>query len=127
LGKDYDMKDSGKKDNFESGAARDSQENKGRYDLISPFAMRRLAKVYEKGASKYGDRNWEKGQPMCRVFDSAIRHLNQWLMGENDEDHLGQAMWNVVTLIHNEEMIEANLLPKEIDDRPEWSRKGGIR
>ena len=56
--------DSGKRRDFPTGSRRDSREGKGRYDLISPIALRRLALVCERGAAKYGDRNWEKGQPM---------------------------------------------------------------
>lgn len=99
----YQMKDSGAREQHKGGAVRDVRTGKGRYDLISPIALRRLAGVLERGSNKYSDRNWEKGIPMGRCMDSALRHLNQYLEGARDEDHLGQAMWNVMVMIHFEE------------------------
>jgi hypothetical protein len=111
----FDMKDSGEREiHGENGAVRDIRTGKGRYDLISHIAMRRLAVVYEKGAAKYADRNWEKGMPLCRFFDSAKRHMDQWLAGETDEDHLGHAMWNLASMIHLGE------LRPDLDDRPKY-------
>jgi hypothetical protein len=95
--------DSGNRTEFASGAVRDLQDGKGRYDLISPIALRRLAVHMENGAKKYGERNWEKGIPLSSFFDSAIRHLYKWLGGDREEDHLAAAMWNIHCLIHSEE------------------------
>ena len=101
---EYVTKDSGEREQFETGAKRDVQTGKGRYDLISPVMLRRLAGVLERGAEKYGDRNWEKGMPMSRCMNSTLRHLNQYLAGERDEDHLAQALWNIMVMIHFEEL-----------------------
>ena len=110
----YITKDSGQREEYTTGAKRDVQANKGRYDLISPVALRRLAGVLERGSVKYGDRNWEKGIPMSRCLSSALRHLFQYSEGMRDEDHLAQAMWNVMAMIHFEETKpELNDLPKE--------------
>jgi hypothetical protein len=117
------VKDSGKRQEFKTGSVRDTSEGKGRYDLISPISLSRLAKHFENGAVKYGDRNWEKGQPMCRYLDSAIRHIYKHLEGMRDEDHLAAAAWNVLGAIHTEEMIERGLLPKELDNRPDYIKK----
>lgn len=97
------LKDSGKRQNFTTGAVRDTQENKGRYDLLSIPAMRRLAQHMEKGADKYAERNWEKGIPASRCFSSAMRHMFQWMDGKGDEDHLAAAMWNIMVIMHFEE------------------------
>lgn len=117
---EYTLKDSGHRQEFGSGAIRDRETGKGRYDLITPLALQRLADVYEKGAQKYDDRNWEKGMPISRYIDSAIRHLFQYLEGHRDEDHLGQAMWNCASAIHTEEMVKRGLLPKELHDLPNY-------
>jgi hypothetical protein len=69
------VKDSGKEQNFGTGAVRDSQEGKGRFDLLPPYALLRLAKHFENGANRYQARNWEKGIPCSRYLDSAFRHL----------------------------------------------------
>jgi len=97
------LPDSGKRENFKTGAVRDIQEGKGRFDLISPAALTRLAIHYENGSRKYDDRNWEKGIPASRCFSSAVRHLFKWIAGLNDEDHLAAAAWNIFAIMHFEE------------------------
>lgn len=98
------LHDSGERQEFDTGAVRDPQQGKGRYDLISPYALKRLALHYEAGAAKYDDRNWEQGIPASRCFSSAVRHLFQWLAGQRDEDHLAAAAWNIFAIIHFEEV-----------------------
>jgi hypothetical protein len=111
----YVTKDSGKREEMPTGSVRDTREGKGRFELISPFALRRLAGVYERGAAKYASRNWEKGQPFSRFLDSALRHLNSFAMGWTDEDHLSQALWNVAAIIHFQELGRLDL-----DDMPHY-------
>ena len=119
MNKDYNTtKDSGKKQKFSTGAHRDTQEGKGRYDLIPPSALKRVAGVYERGSEKYGARNWEKGMPIGRYLDSALRHIYQYIEGRRDEDHLAQAMWNVAGAIHTETMIKRGILSEDLDDMP---------
>jgi len=110
--------DSGERERFATGSRRDTRKGKGRYDLITPIGLRRLALHYENGAAKYGDRNWERGQPISRFLDSAIRHLYAYLGGSRDEDHLAAAAWNALAAIHIEEAVAAGILPKELDDLP---------
>jgi hypothetical protein len=57
------MQDSGARINYDHGAMREPSTGKGAYELISPFALERIAVWYEIGARKYADRNWEKGIP----------------------------------------------------------------
>lgn len=111
-----------KKQKFHTGAQRDQRINKGRYDLISPIWLRQVAIVLENGAKHYGDRNWEKGIPICRTIDSAIRHLQQFLERKTDENHLANCTCNLMFLAHTLEMINRGLLPKELDDRPNYER-----
>lgn len=115
----YALKDSGERQVFNTGAQRDIQQvEKGRYDLISPIALKRIAIVLAKGACKYSDRNWEKGMPMSRYIDSALRHLSQYIEGKRDEDHLGQAFWNLHSALHMEEQIIRKNLSYELMDLP---------
>ncbi len=134
LGANYDkegnfksIQDSGKRQEFDTGSVRDTRDGKGRFDLISPFAMYRIAKHYEGGAVKYGDRNWEKGQPIMRYLDSAERHINNLkaalLLGKQTEDHAAAIIWNMMGYIHTEEMLKINRLPIELDDRPKPYKK----
>ena len=116
------LKDSGKREEFPTGSRRDTREEKGRYDLLSPLALRRIATIYERGASKYGDRNWEKGQPIMRYLDSALRHIFSHIEGLRDEDHLAQGAWNLIGALHTEEAISRAILPPELDDRPDFTK-----
>lgn len=111
----YETKDSGAREVMETGSQRDTREGKGRFELISPFALARLAGVYERGAKKYDARNWEKGQPFSRLMDSALRHMNRFAMGWTDEDHVSQAVWNLVAILHFQELDRTDL-----DDMPHY-------
>jgi hypothetical protein len=119
--KAFCVQDSGSRQEFIGGSVRDTQEGKGRYDLISPIALHRLSMVCQQGAQKYGDRNWEKGQPLSRFMDSAKRHLNDYLLGYRDEDHLSQAVWNIMALVHTEEIILQGGLPAFLADLPDYT------
>jgi len=117
------LPDSGKRREFKTGSVRDSRAGKGRFDLMSPIALLRYAKHMEAGAIKYGDRNWEKGQPLMSYIDSAERHMNTWklnrLTGRKDEeDHLAAIIWNIGAFMHTKEMIACGHLPAELDDVP---------
>jgi len=121
------VQDSGQMEDFDTGSVRDTRDGKGRFDLITPIAMKRIAQHYENGAKKYKDRNWEKGQPVSRFFDSATRHLNTLmelkLKGKPlDEDHLAAAIWNLMAIIHVEDMVAEGLLPLHLVDWPKPMR-----
>ena len=120
---------------FDSGSRRDSAEGKGRPDLLPVHALIRIAKVcdpfvvpihgiirlsvhYENGAVKYGDRNWELGQPISRYFQSAFRHLQKWVGGAREEDHLAAVVWNACAIMDHDERIERDLLDPKWDDMP---------
>lgn len=114
-----DTKASGEVEKFDGGGQRDKRDGKGRFDLISPHMLKRLADLYERGAKLYGDRNWEKGMPFSRLTDSAMRHLNQYRMGNREEDHLIAAIWNITAIIHFE--CEQR---SELDDLPRYNLGG---
>ena len=82
------LKDSGDRTQFGTGAVRDMHGGKGRFDLLPMCVLLRLARHYEAGSAKYGDRNWEKGIPAHSFADSAMRHLVKYMDGQTDEDHL---------------------------------------
>lgn len=115
----FTVKDSGEREEWETGSKRDTRMGKGRFDLIPTGPLRELAVVYEQGAVKYGDSNWKKGQPLQRYIDSAMRHINALVAGETTENHAMQAAWNMFAYRWTLEEIEAGRLPKELDDRPE--------
>lgn len=113
---DEKMDDSGSRIVYGDGLAmREPSTGKGRYDLITPFGIKRLAMWYEAGAKKYAARNWEKGMPFSRYIDSAKRHIDKFVMGMEDEDHLAAAVWNILAIIHHEELGQTYL-----DDMPHY-------
>lgn len=136
------LKDSGNRREFASGAVRDINEGKGRcdllpldvvatlidssvlklinafvrdgqlnhlYDAVMAFtgtsreelctAMLEVAKHYEDGCNKYGDRNWEKGIPLHCYIDSGVRHYLKWFRGDKDEPHDRAFVWNMLGAI----------------------------
>lgn len=110
------MNDGGERISYGEGMAiREPSTGKGRFDLISPFALERLAKWYELGAQKYSNRNWEKGMPLSRLVDSAERHLNKFKMGLADEDHAAACAWNLFAIMHFQELGRDDL-----DDLPHY-------
>ena len=122
---DYTLKDSGSRDQFATGAVRDRSVGKGRFDLLPPAAILRLARHFEKGASKYEARNWERGIPLSRFMDSALRHLFSYLAGQSDEDHLVAAAWNLMAALETESRVAGDVLPKElVDIGPHKTGKG---
>lgn len=99
-------KDSGKREEYDSGMVRDTQEGKPRYDLLVPLGvpyehqfLTRVAGLLARGAEKYSDRNWEQAAgsaEMDRFKSSAYRHLMQWITGESDEDHAAAVVFNLL-------------------------------
>ncbi len=88
---------------FPTGAQRSGDAESERYDLITPIGLRRLAETYAEGASRHGERNWELGMPASALINHAIRHINLWLDGNDAEDHLAHAAWNLMAAMHFEE------------------------
>lgn len=111
-----EVKSSGDKQQFESGAVRDTQDGKPRYDLIDPGFNARLAEQLRKGAEHYGEHNWTKGIPSSRYMASLLRHVEAYRAGERDEDHLAAAAFNLMGIMRNE--------GTDLDDNFDWNASG---
>lgn len=98
----YITEDSGERRSFKTGAVRDTDINKPRYDLIPPHALWRVAMLYARGAQKYGENNWQKGIPSQQMLASAMRHIEAYRRGDDSEDHLAAAVWNVLAMMQYE-------------------------
>lgn len=108
---------------FDSGALREDKTGKSRPSLISPYFTERLGFVLAKGANLHGDRNWEKGLPNDSTLDSLERHIMAYKMSlskgysntsnTEGDDHLAQAAFNLMVLIHNEEIKKIDEVDKE--------------
>ena len=66
------IKDSGTRSDFNTGAVRDGQEGKGRMDLLPVRAVIEVSKIFEGGAKRYKPRNWEA---RTRTNQEAIHSL----------------------------------------------------
>lgn len=95
----FTVKDSGKREEFDSGMVRDVTEGKTDYSLTLDGPMfDRWAIHLTKGALKYSKRNWmlAAGDGEYERFrESALRHFLQWFRGETDEDHAAAVFFNI--------------------------------
>lgn len=114
--REFVVLDSGKREEFSTGAKRDTQNDKPRFDLLPVPALLRVAELYRKGAVKYGEGNWTKGMPFSRVYASLLRHLYAFILGETTEDHLSAVVFNTFCLMTFQDAIKAGRLPAELDD-----------
>lgn len=108
------LEDSGDRTIFETGAQREIIEGKGRYDLLPPEALKRLAIHFENGAKKYAARNWEHGLPLTTMLDSCFRHLVRLMNGEKGEDHAAAVMWNIACFMQTAKWIQESKLPANL-------------
>lgn len=79
-------------------------EGKIRYDLLEPFAINELAKVFTAGAEKYAPNNWkETGMSWSKMVASLKRHLNAFERGEDFDEtsclHMAHVAWNAMALV----------------------------
>jgi hypothetical protein len=77
---------------------------KARYDLLEPYAIEQLVKVFTRGAEKYAPHNWLKGLPWMEVVASLERHLAAFKQGEDfDKEtellHMAHVAWNALAIV----------------------------
>lgn len=103
-------KDSGKRIDFKSGMKRDVQTDKPRFDLIiaedtkyEDSLLYRWAMLLQRGANKYGERNWEKSnsiEELNRFKASLWRHFMAFMNNVSDgEDHAAAICFNLNAII----------------------------
>jgi hypothetical protein len=104
---EFIVKDSGERKEYNNGFVRDIEDNKtdltqlfgmSDLDLIPQAMLERWIEHMRKGAVKYGRNNWTKArgeEAVDRFKRSAARHMNQWLRGDTDEDHVSAIVFNV--------------------------------
>ena len=65
-------------------------DGKARFDLIPPYPLFELAKVYNMGNDgKYPRRSWEEGIPFGDSFRSLMSHVMRWQDGEDYDPETG--------------------------------------
>ncbi len=80
--------------------------DEGDVSLIHPLMLNRLQSLLYRGAEKYGEGNWERGDYMSRAFDSLVRHMLQFYLGDTSEDHLAAMVFNIMCLMVYEHNIQ---------------------
>src|ERR1017187_1933629 len=108
----YETLDSGKREQFNSGMQRDTQNGKPRYDLIDRAFLKRWADLMARGAAKYGEENWRLANDesaLKRFKASAIRHLFQYLEGDTTEDHAVAVAFNLEGALMVSEKLKTEL------------------
>lgn len=117
----FTTKDSGDRQQFDTGMQRDLQVGKSRPDLISPFMTERVGHLLARGAEKYDENNWMKGQPFSRALASLERHLMQFKQSDIAEDHLAAIVFNTMCIIHYQEMIRLGRLDPALNDLMDYT------
>jgi hypothetical protein len=113
---EYETKASGAKDTFATGYQRDCADGKGLFEELPFEAISELARLFERGAKRYGKSNWRKGAPLSRYCNSMLRHGFQATAGYEDEAHFIACAWNALCAFETRMMIRRGELPAELDD-----------
>jgi hypothetical protein len=85
-------------------------DGKLRYDLIDPYVLEEVVKVFTLGSRKYNDKNYMKGAGLDteRVLASVMRHIAEYRKGEliNEADgdctHLSHAITGLMMVLEIE-------------------------
>jgi hypothetical protein len=109
---------------FDTGAQRDNDDGKLRHSLIPHEELNRIYKRFLDGAEKYGTNNWMKGMPLSVYYDSAMRHLQAWWTGDENEDHIAAACWNMLCAMWTENNADIILAHSGdiLDDRHKYPK-----
>lgn len=95
----FQVKDSGRRQEFSTGMVRDVNDDKILWHLVADGPMlKRYAIHLTNGAKKYSPRNWmlaSTTEEYERFRESAYRHFMQWHAGDRDEDHAAAVYFNI--------------------------------
>lgn len=99
-------------------------EGKLRYDLIPPYPLQEVARVFTIGAEKYEDWNWRKGMNWHRVLRALMSHVEAWRLGErldkeDGQHHLASVVWCAMVLMEYEQY--------EIGTNDLWASQNTVR
>lgn len=80
------------------------------FHAVCPQLERRVALICAEGFKSYPDTESRaelssgitKGLPLYNTMKHARRHLNLWLSGDRNEDHLGKVAWAIARIMHQE-------------------------
>lgn len=99
------------------GLGRRDNKGKPRWDLVPLDAVEEYADCLAFGATKYEERNWEKGLSWSQTAASLLRHLTRWMLGE-DKDKESGLHHDVHIAFNAIALITFRIRNKGVDDRP---------
>lgn len=88
---------------YNSGAKRSSNKNKPFIHNFQAYSLLRFGYLTNMGAREYGDGNFLKGFPDENAVESLLRHITLFRFGDESEDHLASALFNIQLLMLNQE------------------------
>jgi hypothetical protein len=134
LSGEFEIKDSGKRQEFSGGMVRDTTEGKTNFlnVLFGPM-LDRWAEHMTKGREKYPDPepgvpNWTLAEGMdeyLRAKESAMRHMLQYLRGDTDEDHAAAVFFNLNLAEYAKAKLKTDEAPKCEDYTAAWNPSPG--
>lgn len=88
-----------------------------RFDLIPVGPLWQVAELYGQGATKYEDRNWEKGYDWSLSYAALMRHATLFWGGEDADPKDGNSHLASV-VFHALALMDYIVNHPELDDRP---------
>lgn len=126
MAKEFITKDSGARQDYPTGMRRDLQTGKPRFDLCiandqkyNESLFGRWAALMGRGAEKYGEHNWELSstiEEFRRFKASLYRHFEQFIHGEEDEDHAAAICFNLNAMIRLMAKLNIKANEEKIDE-----------
>lgn len=87
-----------------------------KWNLLPIEVMRDVVKILMFGAKKYKPNNWKYVEPWdIRYYNAAKRHLNDWWLGEKNDDetglnHLAHAICCLIFLLWDDKHKERTFI-----------------
>lgn len=113
------MSEFGKGHKSKTGSLR-FNEGKPEVSQLDPRFIIELSDLMTVSSKKYGKFNWAQGQEYHTPFDSCLRHLLKFMLGEDNDSesgksHLVHAAANIMILFTSYKLAD-----KELDTRYRW-------
>lgn len=93
-------------------------KDKLRFDLVNPRFEADLAAAMTHGAAKYGERNWEKGILITRLYAASRRHVLAYITGETNDPDTG--------IPHLAHATACNMMMYGLTGESRWDDRGNI-
>lgn len=97
------------------------------YNLLPWAELGEVARLYAAGSQKYEPHNWTKGYDWSLSFDSLIRHVTQFWMGEEQDvetecSHLASVVFHALALLyfstHHRDLDNRPQIPRVFEELP---------